>query len=209
MLTESRFDKEAAQWDTSPLRRDLARAIGTAIRQATRISPGWRILDYGAGTGLVTLQLQPEAASVIAVDQSAGMLKKLGEKLAAAGIQNVQTRQWDIEKQPFPESGLDLVASSMTLHHLRDVPTVFQRFAQMLKPGGWIAMADLDAEDGSFHGPNPDVFHLGFDRAVIRKWLADAGFEKITLTDAHRIQKTDAAGQVHTYPVFLAVGRRA
>ena len=209
MITESRFDKEAAQWDASPLRRDLARAVGVAIRQATHIAPGWRILDYGAGTGLVTLQLQPEAASVIAVDQSSGMLKKLGEKLAAAGIQNVQTRQWDLEKQPFPESGLDLVASSMTLHHLRDVPTVFHRFAQLLKPGGWIAMADLDVEDGSFHGPNPDVFHLGFDRAVIREWLADAGFKDIAITEAHQIQKPDAAGLVHAYLIFLAVGRRA
>jgi ubiquinone/menaquinone biosynthesis C-methylase UbiE len=208
-MIESRFDKEAAQWDASPVRRDLARGIGTAIHRAIHIAPGWRILDYGAGTGLVTLQLQPEAASVIAVDQSAGMLGKLGEKLASAGILNVQTRQWDIEKQPFPESGLDLVASSMTLHHLRDVPTAFHRFAQLLKSGGWIAMADLDVEDGSFHGPNPDVFHLGFDRSVIRGWLADAGFQDISISDAHRLQKPDSTGQVHTYPIFLAIGRRA
>jgi ubiquinone/menaquinone biosynthesis C-methylase UbiE len=208
MSHESRFDKEAAQWDANPVRRNLAQAVGAAIRKATQIQPGWRILDFGAGTGLVTLQLQPGAAQVIAVDQSAGMLQQLQEKIASAGIHNVQTRQWNVDASAFPEDGFDLVASSMTLHHLRDVPTALGRFARILKPGGWIAVADLDTEDGSFHGPSPDVFHHGFDRATLRQWLTEAGFVDVTIQDAHQVEKPDAQGHIHIYPIFMAVGRR-
>ena len=55
MKTESRFDTEAARWDDNPQRVALARAVGMGIRRVTGIKPGWRILDYGAGTGLMTI----------------------------------------------------------------------------------------------------------------------------------------------------------
>lgn len=206
MKTESRFDAEAARWDDKPQRVAVARAVGMGIRRVTGIKPGWKILDYGAGTGLMTLHLQPEAESVLAVDQSAGMLKMLDAKIAAAGFDNVQTKQWNIEKAPLPEGGFDLVASSMTFHHLRNVPIVIQRLALSLKPGGWIAFADLDVEDGSFHGPSNDVFHLGFDRAKIRKSLSKAGFKDITIEDIHVINRADKTGKMRSYSVFLAAG---
>jgi len=206
MKTESRFDTEAARWDDNPQRVALARAVGMGIRRVTGIKPGWRILDYGAGTGLMTLHLQPEAEMLIAVDQSEGMLKMLKSKIAAADIGNVQTKQWNIEKSPLPEGGFDLVASSMTFHHLRNVPMVVQRLALSLKPGGWIALADLDIEDGSFHGPSNDVFHLGFDRSKVRKSLSKAGFKDITIEDVYVLNKPDKAGKMHSYSVFLAAG---
>ena len=204
MKTESRFDKEAAQWDDNPTRVELARALGAGIRRAIKLEPAWRALDYGAGTGLVTLSLQPHVASIAAVDMSAGMLEMLDKKAAAADIRNVQTRLWDLESRPYPETGFDLVVSSMTLHHLRNVPLVFQRFAAMLKPGGWLAVADLDSENGTFHRDAKDVYHNGFDRQEIQKWLREAGFANISIGDAHRVEKSDALGQPHSYGVFLA-----
>jgi ubiquinone/menaquinone biosynthesis C-methylase UbiE len=166
------------------------------------------VLDYGAGTGLLTLNLQPRVASMVALDSSAGMLEKLVQKLATAGIGNVQTQRWDLEAQPFPETGFDLVVSSMTLHHLRDVPTVVERLAALLKPGGWLAAADLDTEDGSFHA-NPDgVFHHGFDRRQVAEWLAGAGFTRVSVNDAHCMRKPSSTGQERAYGVFLASGQK-
>jgi ubiquinone/menaquinone biosynthesis C-methylase UbiE len=81
----------------------------------------------------VTLNLQARVASLVALDSSTGRLEKLAQKLAAAGVGNVQTRHWNLEAQPFPETGFDLVVSSMTLHHLNDVPLVFSRLAALLK----------------------------------------------------------------------------
>ena len=206
--TLSYFDDAASQWDDNPRRVELARAVGAAITRGVPLQPHWRALDYGAGTGLLTLNLQPRVASVTALDSSTGMLAKLDEKLAAARIGNVRTRHWDLEAKPFPEPGFDLAISSMTLHHLRDVPLVFKRLASLLKPGGWLAAADLDTEDGSFHTDSVGVFHRGFDRLQVAEWLTDAGFMRIATSDAHSLIKPDATGRERAYGVFLAIGQK-
>ena len=204
----SRFDEAAAQWDSNPSRVNVARAVGEAICRAIPFQPGWRVLDYGAGTGLLTLNLQPRVASMVALDSSTGMLEKLTQKLAAAAISNVQTRHWDLEAKPFPDPGFDLVVSSMTLHHLRNVPLVLSRLAEVLKPGGWLAVADLDSEDGSFHGQTDDVFHHGFERGQIAEWLANARLNWISVSDAHTMNKPSSTGEVRSYGIFLAVGQK-
>jgi len=204
----SRFDEAAAQWDSNPSRVNVARAVGEAICRAIPFQPGWRVLDYGAGTGLLTLNLQPRVASMVALDSSTGMLEKLTQKLAAAAISNVQTRHWDLEAKPFPDPGFDLVVSSMTLHHFRNGPLVLSRLAEVLKPGGWLAVADLDSEDGSFHGQADDVFHHGFERGQIAEWLANARLNWISVSDAHTMNKPSSTGEVRSYGIFLAVGQK-
>jgi ubiquinone/menaquinone biosynthesis C-methylase UbiE len=208
MQGSSRFDEAAAQWDSNPARVELARAVGAAIGRAVPLQPHWRVLDYGAGTGLLTLNLLPHVASILALDFSPGMLETLSKKLADAGIHNVQTRQWNLEAQPFPDGGFDLVVSSMTLHHLRDVPLVLNRLAAVLKPGGWLAAADLDQEDGSFHGPTSDVFHHGFDRNRIAGWFKDAAFTRVCVGDAHTLNKPSSTGQMRAYGILLATGQK-
>ncbi len=64
----SRFDPAAAEWDNNPGRVNLARAVGEGIERAIPLEPNWRVLDYGAGTGLLTLNLQPRVASLVALD---------------------------------------------------------------------------------------------------------------------------------------------
>ncbi len=204
----SRFDEAAQQWDNNPARVALARAVGEAIQRTVPIQPHWHALDYGAGTGLLTLNLQPRVAALVALDASKGMLEQLTRKLATAGIGNVETRLWNLEAQPFPETGYDLVVSSMTLHHLRDVPLVLKRLAAVLRPGGWLAVADLDVEDGSFHGQADDVFHHGFERSEVAKWLGIAGLSEVRVSSAHAITKPSASNQMRTYEVFLAVGQK-
>jgi ubiquinone/menaquinone biosynthesis C-methylase UbiE len=204
----SRFDEAAQQWDNNPDRVALARAIGDAIQRTVPIQPRWDALDYGAGTGLLTLNLQPRVCSILALDASPGMLQKLTEKIAAARIGNLETRLWNLEADPFPEKRFDLVVSSMTLHHLRDVSLVFKRLAAVLRPGGWLAVADLDVEDGSFHGQADDVFHHGFERSEIAGWLESAGLCEVRISTAHTITKPSASNRMRSYEVFLAVGQR-
>jgi tRNA (cmo5U34)-methyltransferase len=204
----ARFDEAAAQWDGNPARVELARAIGGAIARAVPLRPDWRVLDYGAGTGLLTLNLQPRVAELAALDSSSGMLEQLRQKVTGAGIRNVQTQLWDLEAKPYSAVGFDLVVSSMTLHHLRNVPLVFNRMAALLKPGGWLAVADLDTEDGSFHGDMGGVFHHGFERGQVSEWLAGAGLTRVSAQNAHSLTKPGAAGEMRAYGVFLAVGQK-
>ena len=163
-------------------------------------------MDFGAGTGLVTIGLLASVNSVTAVDASGEMLRVLDEKLRASKIGNVHTLQCDISRAPLPVNQFDLVVSSMVLHHLPDVPPVLQRLRPCLRPGGWIALADLDAEDGSFHADMTGVFHKGHDRGEVCKWLAQAGFLDVTARDAHTITRMEN-GVTRQYGVFLVTGR--
>ena len=209
MKTTSRFDEAAAQWDQNPGRVETARAVGATIIRVIPPQPVWRVLDYGAGTGLLTLNLQPHVASMLALDSSPGVVETLGRKLAATTITNVEVRLWDLEARTFAETAFDLVMSSMTLHHLRDVPLVLRRLSALLRPGGWLAVADLDKEDGSFHGAAQDVFHQGFERRQIAGWLECAGLTQVSVTDAHSLAKPSSNEEVRSYGVFLATGQRS
>jgi 2-polyprenyl-3-methyl-5-hydroxy-6-metoxy-1,4-benzoquinol methylase len=97
----------------------------------------------------------------------------------------------------------------MALHHIPDVAAVLRAFGTLLVPGGWVALADLDTEDGSFHGPDvPGVAHHGFDRAQVQRWLGDAGFTNVTFRTAHTVEKA-RNGETGRYPIFLATARHS
>jgi cyclopropane fatty-acyl-phospholipid synthase-like methyltransferase len=102
------------------------------------------------------------------------------------------------------EGPYDLIVSSMTLHHVAEVPTLFRLFFQQLHPGGRVALADLDEEDGSFHDADVSIHHTGFPRERIQVWLQEAGFTEIELGTATETQKDG-----RNYPVFLATARKA
>ena len=91
----------------------------------------------------------------------------------------------------------------MTLHHVRDVGALLQRFQSLLVPGGLLALADLDAEDGSFHQDPRGVEHHGFHRDWIREQLQAAGFPQVEFEIAYEIEKPE-----RRYPVFTATARK-
>jgi tRNA (cmo5U34)-methyltransferase len=203
----SRFDAEAAKWDSNPVRVAMARAVADAMIRHVPFSPSMHVMDYGAGTGLITLRLQPLVGLIVAADSSRGMLKVLDEKRAALGARNIATRLLDLEQSEPAGPEFDAVVSSMTLHHVDDVFALFRRFRNALKPRGYLAVADLDTEDGSFHADPTGVRHNGFDREHLCGLLGRAGFQEMAAHDAHQLQKPGKNGTA-TYSVFLITARR-
>ena len=203
----ARFDRVAAEWDANPGRVVLARAVADAIRNAVPLRPDMNVMDFGAGTGLVTLGLLPHVDRFTAVDASGEMLRVLDGKLKALRIGNVHTMLCEIGKTPLPVAEFDLIVSSMVLHHIPDVPEALRRLRPCLRPGGWIALADLDSEDGTFHSDSTGVYHHGLDRNEVYRWLQEAGFADTVAREAHRIVRSSADGQTRQYPVFLVTGR--
>ena len=200
----STFDARAQTWDEDPRRVKLAADIFAALDRAVSLRAEMAALDYGAGTGLLALPLAARVRRVLAVDASAGMLAVLAQKARAGGCANVETRHADFAQDALPAGPFDLVASAMTLHHVADVADLLRKFFVLLAPGGRIALADLDAEDGSFHGPDaPGVHHLGFDRAELAAKLEAAGFAEVRFADAARSEKNGRA-----YSVFIAAARK-
>ncbi len=194
-------------WDANPARVALARAVVAAVRSAVPLRPDLRVLDFGAGTGLISLGLYDDVGEITAVDASAGMLRVLGEKASAIGASRLHTLQCDVSEQTLPPASFDLIVSSMTLHHLPDVPAVLRRLRPALRTGGWIALADLDSEDGTFHADPTGVYHNGFAREAVCRWLETTGFEGAAARDAHRFVRPDAAGVSRAYSVFLTTAR--
>ena len=202
MKDTGHFDQAAGAWDLEARRVALAQGVAGAIQERIPLSRAMDVLDFGCGTGLVTLALGPLVGSITGADTSAGMLKVLAEKALASGVP-VALRVLDGSGGLALGGPYHLIASSMTLHHVADVPGLFQQFAAHLLPGGQVALADLDAEDGSFHDGVPGVHHLGFRREQVMAWLEAAGFQDIRLATA---VVTSKGGK--DYPVFLATGRK-
>lgn len=203
MREPSRFDREASVWDQVDRRTALARGVAEAIQARIPLSKAWSMLDFGCGTGLVSLALEPHVGAVTGVDSSQAMLDVLGEKAHQVG-RAVRL----LRREAHGEAGFggpyDLIVSSMTLHHIPDVPAFLRRLAGELRPGGWVALADLDLEDGRFHSDHTGVYHSGFSREQMEAWLGAVGFRDVVLETATSVSKEGAI-----YPVFLASARMA
>lgn len=197
------FDDRAGSWDDHPGRRRMADGIFDAICRRIPLQPDWDTLDYGAGTGLLTLALAPRVRHVTALDSSPGMLAVLAEKTRSAGIANIDIRPGDFQTDPPPPGPFHLVVSAMTLHHVRDVEAMLNTFFRLLAPAGRLAIADLEEEDGTFHSTPHNVHHHGFNRRAFARHLADAGFEAVEFTAAAESEKNG-----RRYPLFLATARR-
>jgi cyclopropane fatty-acyl-phospholipid synthase-like methyltransferase len=202
--TNNRFDEAAATWDEEPRRVKLARAVADEIARRVELSRDMDVLDFGCGTGLLTLALQPLVRSVAGADTSSGMLDVLTQKVRAQGLTNVEAILLDGEAPLSVDARFHLIVSSMALHHVTHLAPLFNRFYEQLQPGGQIALADLDREDGSFHEDARGVFHLGFERGEIETLLAAAGFAELHVTTAATTRK-----ETREYTVFMIVGRRA
>jgi len=205
-----RFDDAAADWDEKPQRVALARRVAEAIQQAIPLTGTMQVLEYGCGTGLVSRALSPHVQKITAVDTSPRMLEVLRQKAGEEKISNIETLAHDLTETPLPEQNFDLAISSMTLHHIPDFETLLHRFFVTLKPGGYLALADLVSEDGSFHEDNSGVAHHGINPETVRAILQKNGGLDIGVKEIHTIEKQPGNdGKQRKYPVFLAWCRKA
>ncbi len=200
MTTDTeRFDRVASTWDADSTRVALAKAVAADIARAIALTPATDVLDFGCGTGLLTLELAPHVRSVVGADTSPGMLAVLEEKVRSQRLASVRPYLVG-EGTPLASAGrFNLIASSMALHHVPDVPALVAEFRALLEPHGHVAIADLDREDGSFHDAGVrDVHHHGFDRRWLGDVLSREGFVDVrdTTTFVHRRNGRD-------YPVFV------
>lgn len=200
------FDKEAAAWDEHPARVQLAGDVAGAILRQVTLNADMDVLDFGCGTGLLTLQLAPLVKSITGVDSSRGMLNVLAAKVAKQDLTNVRTLLLDLEAGDTLGDEYDLIVSNMTLHHIRQVGPLLERLYKAISPGGHLCLCDLDLDDGLFHDDNQGVFHPGFDRAVLRRAFMDAGFEDVRDTTAAEVTKPTRLGGLRRFTLFLMTG---
>lgn len=222
-MSTAHFDKQAVEWDDNPGRVENARKIAVAIRQSVPLDKTMRALEFGCGTGLISRELfpmlgpersergsdadaagqRPEGvATILAIDLSPGMIAQLQKRIAEAGLQNITAKCLDIFKSP-PAGPFDLIFSGMALHHVPDTDALLKALTGLLAPGGFIALADLDTEDETFHGEDAGPVHHGFDRKEMIHKIRTCGVVEITTITVNSLHKNG-----RDYPVFLLTARK-
>jgi ubiquinone/menaquinone biosynthesis C-methylase UbiE len=202
------FDERAKEWD-KPDRVKMAELISLCILAGLNPKKDMVGVDFGAGTGLVTIEIAKRVKHITAIDSSEGMLGILREKISVNGITNISTAAVEIELGATGFKELDFIVSSMAIHHVKNIKTLAEAFYSMLKSDGKIALADLDKEDGTFHSQNPvGVWHRGFDRKELTDIFSKVGFKNIKFTTAHNIPRKSETGEIKLYPVFLLLAEK-
>ena len=204
-MSTERFDKAAAEWDGKSRRVVLAKKISDAI-MGLPLSKTMDGMEYGCGTGLVGLAVAPALRSLTAIDTSQGMLDVLQKKINDQGTATIQTLCCDLSADDYTQKH-DLIFCSMTLHHIKNEKGLLQHFTELLNPGGYLAIADLVTEDGSFHEAAAEgIWHHGFDPANLTTLLEDLDMETVKSEIIHTIIKEENNNK--EYPVFLLTGRK-
>ena len=195
-MSKDHFADKSKSWDMSSKRVQNAKSIAELIVKKVALSSDMRVMDFGAGTGLLSYFIAPQVDTIVAVDNSPSMLEKFKEK-ASLFASKTEIVEIDLSTKTINDS-FDGVISSMTIHHLEDIKQLFEKLYKMLNIGGFIAIADLNREDGTFHSDNEGVFHFGFEQEALEKIAQEVGFINIEFELASTIRKPN-----QTFTIFL------
>jgi len=182
----SHFDKRAQSWDSGDIRVNGAKTIADAINVKITLKNNMDIMDFGVGTGLLGFEIATKVKKVYGVDTSTQMLAKLQEKNTSE--LSIEPINQDIVKEPLSQT-FDGLVSSMTLHHVENLEAFFDVIYKNIKKDGFIAIADLESEDGTFHSDNTGVFHFGFDEKELCKIVESCGFKNVKYININTINK--------------------
>lgn len=199
----SEFDARAREWDKNPMHWERSEAIAKAFLKMVPVKPEMKALEYGAGTGILSFLLAEKFSEITLMDNSAQMVQVMREKVHKSEFKHFNPILFDLESSSYEGSNFDSILSQMVLHHVSDVPNILQKFYSMLNFDGYLAIADLYTEDGSFHGPGVNI-HLGFDPENLKGILLSKGFTDIRYETCFEVKRENNK----TFPIFLIVARK-
>ncbi|MDD2306140.1 MAG: class I SAM-dependent methyltransferase [Prolixibacteraceae bacterium] len=198
----SEFDARAREWDKDKMHMDRSVAIAAELEKMIPLHSGMKALEYGAGTGILSFLLKDRFSGIILMDNSQEMIKVCVEKTEYFKTNHILPIWFDLENKDY-DHHFDIIYNQMVLHHVNDYEAIIYTFHSMLNPGGYLAIADLYTEDGSFHGPDVKV-HLGFDPEELTEIFRNAGFKNIKYQTCFEVKRDSGV----KYPVFLLVGQK-
>ena len=198
----SEFDSRARVWDKDKIHLERSDAIAIELQRMVPIQHEMKAMEYGAGTGLLSFLLKDMFSEITLMDSSREMIEVCKEKAAYFDTRHITPLWFDLEHADF-EGRFDLIYNQMVLHHVNDIDLIFEKFCTLLNPGGFLAIADLYPEDGSFHGPEVKV-HWGFDPQELVAKLKKHGFKTVEFKESFRMKRE--SGRV--YPIFLLVAQK-
>ena len=162
---EHHFNHKAESFD-SPKNKFLADLIRQEVKNQVVDFSDKYILDFGGGTGLVSLPLAKQSGSVTLVDISEKMLEQAHLKVEKQGIENVQLLERDLLLNPLNQL-FDIIVVSRVLHHVPNIEETLAMFRNHLVEDGRLFIADFVKTDINQHGFKLDdleekLFQTGF-----------------------------------------------
>ena len=127
-----------------------------AVRTAG-LGPHSRVLEVGCGTGQLTERLAGLGFSLTAIDIGPSMIAAARQRLNGSAV---SFRVGSFEDFPLAEASFDLIVSGAAFHWV-DPEVRFRKSAQLLRPGGWLALLDID-----------ELYDDPFGAALAKMWVA-------------------------------------
>ena len=179
------YDRVAATWDRTLAR--LAYPGGYESLLGRVLAKRWpsggperlRVLDAGAGTGEFACALARAATkpvAVEAVDISARMLERAGERMGRAGL-DFTLRQADARRLPYDDDTFDVAMTAHLLEHLPDPRVALAEIVRVTRPGGLIVACLTRRSALGF------CIHLKWRTHMVTPALAEAWFEEAGVRD--------------------------
>ena len=162
------FNHKAETFD-SPKNIFLANLVCQAVEKQLDAPSDKEILDFGGGTGLLSLPLAKQAKSVTLVDISEKMLEQARLKAERQDIKNIQFLEQDLLEKPLKQE-FDLIVVCRVLHHMPDVDVALSLFHQYLREGGQLLIADFTKIEANHHG---------FELPELEKQLIEHAFSSV------------------------------
>jgi len=197
----SEFDSRAREWDKDKMHTERSVAISDALSEMIPLNGSMKALEFGAGTGILSFLLKDRFSEITLMDNSSEMIKVCEEKIEYHKASHLKPVCFDLEHSDYA-SPFDVIFTQMVLHHIDDISSILAKFYRMLTPGGYLAIADLYAEDGSFHGEG-FTGHNGFDIDELSYLLGEIGFKNIESKRCFVVKKMTSENVIKEFPVFI------
>src|SRR5437667_5800536 len=194
------FELVSPRWDM--VRKSFyGEEVREAVLNAVHVSPSDTVLDVGAGTGFLTEAAAKIAAKVIALDFSRGMSE---EAIAKMGSGNVEFRIGNVENMSLQDSSVDAVIGNMVLHHCPHPEIAISEMSRVLKPGGRIAISDLQEHSYEWLRKEHADLWLGFRLEEDSTMMKETGLDKVKVDTLSGWCCTVQEEQQVKIPMFLA-----
>jgi len=140
----SGFNLVATGYDLPALR--FLPACANGVVEMANLQCGQQVLDIATGTGTAAIASAQKVGStgqVVGIDLSQNMLEQARQKIAIAGLNNIELRQEDAEKLSFSDNTFDVVICASGIFFLSDMLAGLREWQRVTKPGGIVVFSSF------------------------------------------------------------------
>jgi len=144
-LIRDQFTRQATPFSTAaPIASEAALQL---IIDAARPGPDDTLLDVACGGGIVVCAFAPYVRHATGIDVTPAMLERARALSAEKGLANVNWREGEVERLPYPDGAFTIVVTRFAMHHFLDPAAVFREMVRVCAPGGRVVVVDTHTSD--------------------------------------------------------------